>query len=93
MSFKLLKDVKYFDGSLWYQVDWASRKKLLTNKNKLKQFIVVDVTKDKVYSKDVFILENIAEDNEFVKDVSTERVLQALDTIKYKVFKKIKIRD
>lgn len=93
MSFKLLKDVKYFDGSLWYQVDWDSRKKLLTNKNKLKQFIVVDVTKDKVYSKDVFILENLAEDNEFVKDVSTERVLQALDTIKYKVFKKIKIRD
>lgn len=85
---KLLQEVSYFNGNLWYQIKWDNKRKLVNNKNKLKSFIVVDVTKEKIYTRDEFIRDYFLNK----EDVSAVDVLTALDNIKYKVFKKIRLK-
>lgn len=81
----LLKAVYYFDGGLYYQVNSNSKSKLLNKKNEFKNFIVLDVTKSKIYTKDEFLVEFE------LYDVSKYTVLEFLDSLKFKVYRKIKL--
>lgn len=82
----LLRPVYYYDSGIYYQVDSCSKHKLQhkTDKTKLKNFIVLDVTLNKIYSKEEFLREY---DLEFS---SNSYIIQFLDTLKFKVYRKIK---
>jgi hypothetical protein len=83
---KLLRPVYYYDSGIYYQVDSCSKHKLVhkTDKNKLKNFIVLDVTLNKIYSKEEFLREYDLESS------SNSYIIQFLDTLKFKVYRKIK---
>lgn len=83
----LLKNVYYFDGNLWYQVDCKSRNKLVNNNGELKTFIVIDVTQEIVYTKEQYL------EKYFPDSIpQSKEVLQKLNTLKFKVFKLIKLK-
>ena len=82
----LLRPVYYFNEGVYYQVDSTSKSKLANKRGELKNFIVLDVTLSKIYYRDKFLKEmNLQESN------STE-IIEFLDTLKYKVYRKIKCR-
>lgn len=81
---KLMRAVYYFDGKLYYQIQSCYKYKLY-KKTKLKNFIVLDVTKNIIMTKDEFL-------KEYFKgtDYKPEDVINFLDTLRFKVYKKIK---
>lgn len=85
---KLLRPVYYFNNGIYYQVDTCSKVKLL-KKNKenkeLKNFIVLDITINKIYSKDEFIIAH----NLLL--AGPEEIIEYLDTLRFKVYRKIKL--
>lgn len=81
----LLKGVYYFDGGLYYQINSNSKHKLLNKKCEFKNFIVLDVTKNKIYKRDEFLVEFE------LTGVSKYDVLEFLDSLKFKVYRKIKL--
>lgn len=82
---KLMRAVYYFDGKLYYQIQSCYKYKLY-KKNKLRNFIVLDVTKNIIMSKDEFLKEY------FINNINykPEDVINFLDTLRFKVYKKIK---
>lgn len=83
---KLLRPVYYYDIGIYYQVDSCSKHKLIhkTDKTKLKNFIVLDVTLNKIYTKEEFL-------KEYELELSSNSfIIQFLDTLKFKVYRKIK---
>lgn len=83
---KLLRPVYYYDSGIYYQVDSCSKHKLIhkTDKPKLKNFIVLDVTLNKIYAKEEFL-------KEYELELSSNTyIIQFLDTLKFKVYRKIK---
>ena len=83
---KLMREVYYFDSSLYYQVDSSSKIKLIKNKTQvLKNFIVLDITKNKIFTKDDFIsAHNLI-------DYTSQDIIDYLDTLRFKVYRKIKL--
>lgn len=83
---KLLRPVYYYDSGIYYQVDSCSKHKLAhkTDKTKLKNFIVLDVTLNKIYSKEEFLKEYD------LGESSSSAVIDFLDSLKFKVYRKIK---
>ena len=83
---KLLRPVYYYDSGIYYQVDSCSKHKLAhkTDKTKLKNFIVLDVTLNKIYSKEEFLKEYD------LGESSSGAVIDFLDSLKFKVYRKIK---
>lgn len=83
---KLLRPVYYYDSGIYYQVDSCSKHKLVhkTDKTKLKNFIVLDVTLNKIYSKEEFLKEYD------LGESSSSAVIDFLDSLKFKVYRKIK---
>ena len=83
---KLLRPVYYYDTGIYYQVDSCSKHKLAhkTDKTKLKNFIVLDVTLNKIYSKEEFLKEYD------LGESSSSAVIDFLDSLKFKVYRKIK---
>ena len=81
---KLLRDVKYFNGKLYYKINCEKEaKKLLNNSGEMKKFIVVDVNQNKIFDQD--------EIKEVFINNSNDKIINVcLNTIKYKVYKQIK---
>ena len=82
-----LQNVYFYNGYLWAQIKSEDKMKLLNKNSNLKNFIVVHVTKNKIYSKDEFI-EEFYNKNNIIK--TNKEILDDLDSLKYKVYKKIK---
>ena len=85
--YDIFKPVYYFNGDPYYQIDFKSKHRLISKNKKLKNFLVVDVTqkdiKPRVLSRDDFISKFKLENK------SADDVVKKLDTLRYKVFKKI----
>jgi thiamine pyrophosphokinase len=83
---KLMRPVYYYNECLWYQVHSCTKHKLLNKNNELKQFIVIDVTKDVIYTKDEFL-------EKFYSNsiINPKQIVNDLDSLKFKVYKKIKL--
>ena len=82
---KLLRPVYYFNNGLYYQVDSCSKIKLIKKNNELKNFIVLDVTENKLYNSVDFIL------TFGLEFTSSKHVVEFLDTLRFKVYRKIKL--
>lgn len=82
---KLLRQVYYFNNGLYYQIDSNSKIKLIKKNKELKNFIVLDITKNKIFNKDEFI--NI----HCLSLKSSEDIIEYLDTLRFKVYRKIKL--
>lgn len=82
----LLRSTKYYDGYLWYKLSSKDKHKMINNGGNLKDFIVIDVTDDKIFTKSEFLVEKS------LTEASADAVVEALETIKYKVYRKIKLK-
>ena len=82
-----LKNVYYFNGYLWTQIKSEDKRSLINKNGHLKNFIVLDITKNIIYSKD----EYIGIHNKILK--TPEEIINGLDSLRYKVYKKIKLKD
>lgn len=82
---KLLRPVYYFNNGIYYQVDTNSKVKLIKKNKELKNFIVLDITQNKIYSKDEFISVFVLDNH------TTEQITEYLDTLRFKVYRKIKL--
>ena len=91
-KFRTLKTTFYYNNALWYNITADDQVKLLkkksTNGYAFKTFIVVDITdNERIYSRDEF-LKKFCKENE-----QPEVILNILDSLRFKVFKKIKLKD
>ena len=84
-----LKNVYYYDGYLWTQVKAEDKTTLINKNSNLKNFIVVDITKNKIYTKDDFI-EIFYIKNNIVK--TNKEIISDLESLRFKVYKKIKLK-
>jgi hypothetical protein len=82
-----LKNVYYYNSTLWYQIKSEDKLTLINKNGNLKNFIVLDITKDKIYTKDEFVQKH------FEKNITNLDVVYLLDSLRYKVYKKIKLKD
>lgn len=82
-----LKNVYYFNGYLWTQIKSEDKRSLINKNGHLKNFIVLDITKNIIYTKD----EYIGIHNKILK--TPEEIINGLDSLRYKVYKKIKLKD
>ena len=83
---KLLKDVKFFDGKLYYKVNSVDESnKLLNDKDKFKKFIVLDITAGELFHESELEAKFKTKDK---KDILTNH----LNCIKYKVYKEVRIK-
>ena len=86
---RALRDVKYYNDSFYYRIDCKNKKVLLNKKGHLKKCLIIDVTSNKMYNgKKQFLIDN----SQYNKMTDEELVYNILNNIKFKVFKKIKIR-
>lgn len=91
----LFRPVYFFAGGLYDKVDDKLKYKLIKNNGKLKNFMVVDITHDKILTRDQFLEENCDKDpvtEEFIYDAND--IISSIDYLssaRYKVFRKIKI--
>lgn len=84
-----LKNVYYYNSALWHQIKSEDKLSLINKNGNLKNFIVLDITKDIIYTKDSFI-------NNFYKEDHIKNnleIVNELDSLRYKVYKKIKLKD
>lgn len=85
-----LKNVYYYNGYLWTQIK-SEDKLLLLNKNgNLKNFIVLDITKNTIFEKDEYVY-NFFIKHDLVK--TNKQIIESLDSLRFKVYKKIKLKD
>lgn len=84
-----LKNVYYYDGYLWTQIKSEDKMSLINKNSNLKNFIVVDITKNKIYTKDDFI-EIFYIKNNIVK--TNKEIINDLESLRFKVYKKIKLK-
>lgn len=104
-SLNKLKDVKFFNGSFYTKIGEGDSFKLLSSSGNFKQCVIIDVTKEIIYvSLDEFSSELhddlTKEFNKFLSAKGTNKkltikeflVTNYLNTIKYKVFKRIKLK-
>lgn len=84
-----LKNVYYYDGYLWTQVKAEDKTTLINKNSNLKNFIAVDITKNKIYTKDDFI-EIFYIKNNIVK--TNKEIISDLESLRFKVYKKIKLK-
>ena len=82
-----LKNVYYYDGYLWTQIKSEDKMSLINKNGNLKNFIALDITKNIIYTKD----EYIGIHNKILK--TPEEIINGLDSLRYKVYKKIKLKD
>ena len=92
----LFRPVYFFNGSLYDKVEDKLKYKLVKNNGELKNFMVVDITHDRVLTRDQFLEENCEKDDwgKYIYDVET--IISSIDYLasaRYKVFRKIKIGD
>lgn len=85
---KKMKGVYYFNKQLWYKVSSEDKSSLINKHGDLKNFIVLDVTNNKLYDREEFI------ESFFDAEVYPypSMVIEKLDTLKFKVYRKIKIK-
>ena len=85
---KKMKGVYYFNKQLWYKVASEDKSSLINKDGDLKKFIVLDVTANTVYDREEFISKF------FEQEVYPypSMVIEKLDTLKFKVYRKIKIK-
>lgn len=88
--FNKLKSVYYFDGSLYYQVKSEDKLTLINKNGNFKNFIVLDITKNKIFNKDDYI-DFFYIQNDIQK--TNVEILHDLDSLRFKVYKKIKLKD
>lgn len=92
----LFRPVYFFAGSLYDKVEDKFKYKLIKNNGELKNFMVVDITHDRILSRDQFLEENCEKDDcgAYIYDADT--IISSIDYLasaRYKVFRKIKIGD
>ena len=92
----LFRPVYFFAGALYDKVEDKLKYKLVKNNGELKNFMVVDITHDRVLTKDQFLEENCEKDDcgKYIYDADT--IISSIDYLasaRYKVFRKIKIGD
>jgi len=83
-----MRPLYYYNGEAYCQVEREFKEKLITKGGTLKAFVVLDVTKGKTYTDLQFV-------KKFFKDVkyaTSYDVVEKLDTLRFKVFKKVKIK-
>lgn len=85
-----LKNVYYFDGSLYYQIKSEDKLTLINKNGNFKNFIVLDITKNKIFNKDDYI-DFFYIQNDIQK--TNVEILHDLDSLRFKVYKKIKLKD
>lgn len=82
---KKMKNVYYYDGYLFYQVKSEDKMNLLKDNGSLKNFIVLNITKGTIQTKDEYISE--------LTDLTPIQIINSLDHIKFKVYRKIKLKE
>lgn len=85
-----LKNVYYFNGNLYYQIKSEDKMSLINKNGNFKNFIVLDITKNKIMDKDDYIDFFYIQKN--INKTNIE-ILNDLDSLRYKVYKKIKLKD
>lgn len=90
----LFSHVRYYKKHLYYQAENKLRHKLIKKDNSLKDFLVVNITSNKVMTRDEFLKEIGCETDHYGKFVyDAMQIVNSIDYLasqKYKVFKKIK---
>ena len=83
----IMRPMFYHNKEAYCQVEREFKTKLISKHGILKPFVVIDITKNKIYTTEQFV-------RKFFKDVnpSNEEVIERLDTLRFKVFKKIKLK-
>ena len=82
----LLKDVKFFNGKLYYKVNsYKESNKLLNNRNEFKKFIVLDITAGEIFHETELT-------EKFQSEDTVDILMNHLNSIKYKVYKEIRIK-
>ena len=84
-----LKNVYYYDGYLWTQIKSEDKMSLINKNSNLKNFIAVDITKNKIYTKDEFI-DLFYIKNNIIK--TNKEIINDLESLRFKVYKKIKLK-
>ena len=85
------KSVYFFGGDLYIKIYDDQRHKLLNKNNNLKSFVVVDITSNVIYNIDQFLSLFYTEEQIKKNDYNAKEIIDmTLDSLKYKVFKKIK---
>lgn len=82
---KKMKNVYYYDGSLFYQVKSEEKMSLMKEDGTLKKFIVLNITKGTIQTKEEYI--------DSLPDLDYKEIIQSLDHIKFKVYRKIKLKE
>jgi hypothetical protein len=85
-----LKNVYYFNGNLYYQIKSEDKMSLLNKNGNFKNFIVLDITKNKIMDKDEYIDFFYIQKNIIKTNIE---ILHDLDSLRFKVYKKIKLKD
>lgn len=85
-----LKGVYYFNGNLYYQIKSEDKMSLINKNGNFKNFIVLDITKNKIMDKDDYIDFFYIQKN--INKTNIE-ILNDLDSLRFKVYKKIKLKD
>lgn len=84
-----LKNVYYYDGYLWAQIKSEDKMSLINKNSNLKDFIAVDITKNKIYTKDEFI-DLFYIKNNIIK--TNKEIINDLESLRFKVYKQIKLK-
>lgn len=84
-----LKNVYYYDGYLWTQIKSEDKMSLINKNSNLKNFIAVDIAKNKIYTKDEFI-DLFYIKNNIIK--TNKEIINDLESLRFKVYKKIKLK-
>lgn len=85
-----LKNVFYYNGYLWTQIKSEDKMSLLNKNGNLKNFIALDITKNIIYTKEEYI-EVFYKQNNILK--TNIEIIYDLESLRFKVYKKIKLKD
>lgn len=84
-----LRDVKYFNDCLYYKIDFENYFILLNKKGHLKKCLIFETTEQKLY----YGVKHFKKENKkYAKFTDEELVKKIFSHIKFKIYKKIKIR-
>ena len=77
----LFRPVYFFNGSLYDKVEDKLKYKLVKNNGELKNFMVVDITHDRVLTRDQFLEENCEKDDYGKYIYDAETIISSKDII------------